>query len=462
MNVVTGRSRTNRTLTTQTGLLGVASWAMVWVAGCASPFDESPRALVAEDFIGRDGSVASAGVGQRGATAGLPANQSGSSDHDTEMTRVWKPVAGLSRGQGFSPDLGPRGAMELSVHTGPPVLAQSQPQDTAAAQRPAGRLVDAKIGDVHGVPIYVSEFFDDAFLARIRAEAPSVADRPKWRGWVREQTQRKLRGQIVDILLRERARSQLTSRQRQGLLGMLERYQSDLQSNALGTRAAADRRLRELTGQSLEEAVRDRENRVLIELELHDVFRRAVVPSAEIQRWYDRLDRESNLFTPNPVIQLRLVRVPKSNQQSIDAVRTQLDDGTSFLDIAASEFNEFRRDDGGLWRADITGPLSEASPFQSSLEPVNELVRQVSPGQWRGPAETEAHLNWVYLDRIEDNTMSLYDAQYYLTNRLRQDRFIEDRDRHIERLKSDVNFVEEEAMIDRLVIAVETMFFPPI
>ncbi|MCA9279063.1 MAG: hypothetical protein H6815_13885 [Phycisphaeraceae bacterium] len=431
--------------------------AAVLFSGCASPFDESPRALVAEDFVGRAPGGTPVPDRPTGATSGLPSNQAGDTVSAEAMTRVWEPIAGLSRGQGFSPDLGPRGAMALTVKAGKPDLPSQQPRNEPI-KREYGRLVDAKVGEVHGEPIFVSTFFDEAFLARVRADAPQ--DRAQWRNHVRLAIASKLRDVITNILLRESARSQLSESQQVGLFAVLRRYQDNLLSSSAGNRVAAENRLRRSYGLTWEEAVKLQEERVLVERELALINRTAIVPSAEIERSYERMNREENTFTPDPVLVLRLIRARKENTDGVAEIEQKLANGEPFEEIAQLNANVYRRAEGGLQRAENAGALTEAKPFAAVLEPVNEVVRTMTLGQWEGPIEVDGYLHWVLLERIEDNSMSLYEAQYYLANKLRLERMSENQRRHIEKLKMDVNFEEEQAMIDRLVIAAEEIFFP--
>ncbi|HIB69093.1 MAG TPA: hypothetical protein EYO33_29405, partial [Phycisphaerales bacterium] len=133
------------------------------------------------------------------------------------------------------------------------------PTQSAARDNGIGslQLLDAKIGDVNGKPVFTSSFFspiEDRLLAE--AQRLSLND---WRASAGRIIAQRLDGIIADELLRAEALAALSPTQRVGLQAFLSNFRNNLLSENLGSSQLAERRILEQEGLTLDEALRQKE-----------------------------------------------------------------------------------------------------------------------------------------------------------------------------------------------------------
>lgn len=444
------------------------SWALrccaatLLVAGLVSCAAQrgSESVLRAEDFVARDAASARGVAEPASGTPGARPPTVGVAQGPA--ARPWTPVARLSRSQGFSPELGPRGAYDLDVtvdrmRVGRPEPGTEQPEwESAEPRTPGARLIDAKVGEINGESVFVSSILDEAMLARIEREAPG--DRPAWRQYVRARVRERLSSRVNDVLLRERARSLLPQEQRQGLFAFLDRVRAAELARAGGSATLANQRLMEREGQSLDEFVARTESVELLNFLFEPLRTRSRVPSVEVEREYERANQRSRVFNPDPVGVYVLALLRAGHESEAARLESMLRAGEPFEKVYQDPSNLYAGDDAGRFRRGIPGDRAQAEIFADDV--INEAARGVDVGGWRGPLKrADGRVVFVHLQSIEDNSMSLYEAQYYLASSLQQRRLDDEVGRLIDELRREANFTDEAVMVEQIALAAERMFF---
>ncbi|MFK7882629.1 MAG: hypothetical protein AB8F26_00410 [Phycisphaerales bacterium] len=309
-------------------------------------------------------------------------------------------------------------------------------------------LIEAKVGDINGKPIYLSSFFEP-IEARLSAEA----DRLRLAGWrntalaiIRE----RLDGVIMDELLRAEALAALSEGQRQGLRSFLTNFRKDALSKNLGSAQLASRR-----GQDLDDAMREKEIETLVGLTLfQEVNKRVNVSWRDIQQRYDR---DIEKYNPPPTAVFRLLRLVTEDQPVIE-MGSRIARGEEFEVLASESSNTHRAADGGLHRAEYDGPYEDAEFFGSDT--LNEKARTLRPGQIAGPFELGRFTCWLKLESIEQETTSLYDAQLAINYELTQERRTETRTEYFNRLFERARVSNRDAMLIELLQIAEERYGP--
>lgn len=320
------------------------------------------------------------------------------------------------------------------------------PAGSSAAPAPTEEpvLIDAKIGDINGKPIYASTFFEP-IGARLQAEADRLRP-PAWERFARQIIRRELDGQIADELLRAEAFSRLSDEQRQGLRAFLVRVREDIVSQSRGSEELTRRRLLEQEGLTPEEKIRQIEELQLVRLALEDeINKRVSVSRRDIEQRYER-DREK--YNPPPTAVFRLISVPKSQADEVTRITTALNDGASFEELAAEQPNVFRRPDAGLYETPYEEPFEKAEFFRAA--PLNEIARELSPGRWTGPHELGSSVYFMRLEEIRQVSISLYEAQIDIERELTRERRQDELERYITRLVERARVADVDQLVERL------------
>ncbi len=335
--------------------------------------------------------------------------------------------------------------------------AAQREYDEAAAmlrQTPAGGaryLVDAKVGDLNGRPIYARAWLEQ-IGDRLRARSAELP-RAQWRAFADNEIAERLRSELKDQLLLAEARASLTPQEKQGLRAFLERFEADVVSGAAGSRTLAERQLAEERGITLEEARREREQLVLIQEQFRrEIASRVQVPWRDIRLVYER---NEEVFNPPPKAVFRQVRVRTADAGAIGQVRAALEAGTPFDEVADLEVNE-RRDPV---ERELTGPFEEESFF--GLDALNEAARGLVPGAWAGPIEAGAFTYWVYLKDVRSEATSLYDAQLIIQDELYSRRLREEETKYLYKLIRRSGMDDFANVVRRLTDVAEVWYYAP-
>ncbi len=316
------------------------------------------------------------------------------------------------------------------------------------------QLIDAKVGDINGRPIYASEFLRP-LEARFIAEAERMPPR-QWMILVSREIRRSLDLMVTDELLRAEALADLNAEQRQGLRAFLENVRQDIISENLGSERLAERRLLESEGKSLEDRMRDEESLTLVRLNLSkEIARRVHISRRDIEQRYER---DFLIYNPPPTATFRLVRAFSDDAEVIDAIRRELANGTPFVEVASGELNSFRREEGGLQQVLVEGTFEETQFF--GAESLNDAARGMSEGQVVGPIEFGTLTGWLLLESIEQESVSFYDAQLKIKEELTIERRQEELDRYINRLIERARVSNLDEIHQRLVQIAVDRFAP--
>ena len=324
----------------------------------------------------------------------------------------------------------------------PPVV--TQPVDRPI---PTGELelLDAKVGDINGHPIYANEFF-----APIRDQLIGEAarlDMGQWQRVAARAIATRLDGIIADELLRAEAIASLSQQQRLGLRAFLQGFRSDLLSQNLGSSELANRRVLEEQGITLDEALRQQEVDTLIRLTLfREINRRVNVSWRDIKQRYER-DLEK--YSPPPTATFRRIRVFNSNADGIAKVNDQLASGVAFEEIAGSDINTFKPEEGGIESFEIDGDYGSTTFY--GIDTLNEKAWSLNPGDWTGPFESGPSTYWLKLERIEQESISLYDAQLAIQREITVERRLEQQQEYLGRLIDRAHFSSRDEILIQLI-----------
>ncbi len=341
-----------------------------------------------------------------------------------------------------------------------PVVVRGRATEQSGAPAPAPappglELVDAKVGDINGRPIFVSSFFEP-IEARLIAEAARL-DRNAWRRLAAEEIiVPRLDGLIADELLRAEALAALSPAQRQGLRSFLTGFRRDLLSENLGSEQLARRRLEEASGQSLDDTLREKETDTLIRLALaQQINRRINVSWRDIRQRYER---DQNVYNPPPTARFRMIRVPTAQADDVARIAGRLAAGEPFEQVAQDPANGYERAQGGLYERAFTGPFEQAEFFGAAA--LNERARALSPGQSSGAFEVGSSTTWLWLEGIEQTSTSLYDAQLRISQELTLERRRREQEAYLNRLIERARVSNRDEMLMRLLSIAEERYGP--
>lgn len=373
--------------------------------------DSQPRtALSAKDFASENG----------GANAEAPPSSG--------------PVAGSGPGYTVTrtgPFSAREGVFDVVSAPGQPVLATS----ASPSEEPV--LIDAKVGDINGRPVFITDFFQ-SMDARLKTEAKNATDADAFLKVARVEIFRKLDDIINDELLQAEARASLTPEEKQGFRYWVQSLQSDYLSRNYSSRTMAEQRLAEgQEASSLEQWTRKREERELILLQLRSqVLKNVHVPFREVEQYYDRKYDE---FNPPPTHNFRVISVSKREQETIDSIKKDLEGGADFAEVAGRPSNLFRAKEGGMYvpppapkpdpKAAAGSPAPEPKYFE--VPSLNDAAKGLTAGEWTGPIDTGSTVAFLKHEETQKPSTSLYDAQASIEQTLRNEKAKEMMDKYI-------------------------------
>jgi hypothetical protein len=312
-------------------------------------------------------------------------------------------------------------------------------------------LIDAKLGEINGRPVRAEEVFarmGDRLHQEARQEGMT---RARWLRQAREHIYGHLFQLLQDELLQAEALASLRPEQRMGLRYFVQEMSENKRREAGGSRAAAERRLREETEhQTLQHAAREREAKLLVEHQLRERIRHRVrVSWKDVQLYYER---NSDLYNPPSTARFRMIRVPASNSEGVQKVQESLESGIPFATVAATAENTYQRERGGL-RPEVkfTGNYATA---EMDLPGMLEAAQRLRPGEWtRQPVEYQGDKRWLYLESIQSTSRPLSnpDVQREIADLLTQSGFEAELALYIMRLQERASYTDLEEMTQRLV-----------
>jgi hypothetical protein len=344
----------------------------------------------------------------------------------------------------------------------PSQVAQAQPGEVTAdvgspprtdSSAPLGGevLIDAKIGDINNRALYASDFLEP-MEAALRAKALELmkaakgdtrAVRAAWESYAQEQVGGRLVAFIRDEIFRAEGMSSLKPEQREGLSGYISKLRDEEIRRNDGSLAKTDEEVSRLTGgKSLDEYMRTREQTELIRFQLfQQIDRKIQVAWRDIKLQYEQ---NHERYNPNPTAYLRMIIVSAKDAEGIKTIEDALAAGEDFETVASRSVNLFNRDKGGLIASQFAGPITDAT--LTNFKPVNAVAVTLSPGTRAGPIDNGSTKAWVRFERIEQPSVSLYDAQLGIENELfsqRQERAIQ---QYLQKLQGRASLSDVETM----------------
>lgn len=332
-------------------------------------------------------------------------------------------------------------------------------------------MVDAKIGEVNGRAILLSELVVEYNLgARLEALAERVQrerrPREAWVGEARRVVGEQLMALLTDELLMAEGRASLSEPQRQGLRAFIAERQEDIRRvQGAGSRVEAQRQLAE-AGTSEREILRREESRVLIMYQLEQKIESRVRVS-----WKDiRLHYERNFerYNPPPTARLRMIRVAGSDEAGVARVSARLAGGESFAAVAHDSANVFRAEEGGALPEVPLRELRESGAFPRGgrLEVLNAAVRELMPGEVAGPIEVGRgpgrEVAWVTVEEVVEVRRPLSDreVQLEIVQEIQREREVRERDAYIRRLMDRASYTSMDEMVERVISIVGERVWP--
>lgn len=333
----------------------------------------------------------------------------------------------------------PSGSRSFRVVPGEPLVLSDVGE---AMERP--QLLDAKVGDVNGRPVFVSSFLGP-LEGRLLADAEKMG-REEWMRSAAGIIQSEMRSLITDELLRAEALSRLSTDQKAGLRRFLDDVRRNLLSQNRGSQQLAEDRLRREQGLSQEEFLKQREDRTLVRFTLQEEIQDRINVS-----WRDivrRYARDEVKYNPTPRARFYILRVDADDEAARSAVGGDLASGTPFADLAASDLNTWTIDEGGARDVELEGAIADVELF--GVPELNEPARTLREGGVVGPIEFGSSVVWIHLDSVSSESTSLYDAQLTISDQIRNERTAQELERYIDRLLGRASMSDVDSMMVRL------------
>ncbi|MHC5022660.1 MAG: hypothetical protein ACYTGG_01945 [Planctomycetota bacterium] len=345
--------------------------------------------------------------------------------------------------------------LDLGGPVGEGVVGPDRPIPLQASNMPAAEplpmepgeavIIDRMVGQINGRPVYADAFFEE-IEDELRAKAEELPP-AEYAQEVAEIVSDHLREEVLNALYLAEAESRLTPPQQQGLLGMLGQVRERIVAGHRGSSILASETLESEQEMSLEEAVSDWKERMLIYNLLNEnVLGRVIVSWRDIEREYERRARE---FNPAPKIVLARIRLNTARAaEQIAAIKQRLEDGETFEAVATS----VGQWEDGRWQSFALGPEG-ISGIQLN-DRMRTRLESLEVGQTTDAFELGSSTWWIHYTALEqDEGRSLYDAdvQRALDAEIRARRLAEEQARYIRSLLEQGIFDELDAMAARLI-----------
>ncbi|MEE9405574.1 MAG: peptidyl-prolyl cis-trans isomerase [Algisphaera sp.] len=310
-----------------------------------------------------------------------------------------------------------------------------------------GTLVAGLVGQIAGRPIYAHRVLEplEAELAHLgQRQSRSV-----FRKQARELILRRIQGLVQDRLYLNEAERSLTPRERQNLdtFAMLQRREL-VRRHGRGSEMLADRTLRAETGRTLEQTLRDNRDLLIV----GTYRRREIEPLINVtRRDVERYYRDHNAqFNPPDTRTVRVIYTMR--QANAEAVKTQLETGSRFVDVAADPALNGNR--GGATLLTVEGDQS----FGPEVAPALAVLEE---GAWMGPVFTPASRRYYF---IEVEALTRGDKQPLAEAQIEIERILRDQQRErlsrqgFDKLRRTASVTQEQQMADAVTRIAEARF----
>ncbi len=363
------------------------------------------------------------------------------------------------------------GLLDVVAQPGPPSKDVGGPEPVAVGK---AVLVDEKIGDVNGRPIFASTILDpmanrlsqkviefqgraakENGLVQIEQRAYMKQKVPKlpWREAWMVDTQyviyERLNSFIEDELLRAEAVASFTPDQKKGFFAFMDGLSDQLQRENGGTRSGANQHLQDKGG--LDQYLKDKEEEELIRFQLYQKLQRRInISWRDVQLEYDRqvASREANRR-----VMIALIQVKADNAENIKSVTDALAAGRPFKEVASEPYNLNHPEKGG-----VEEKVPGLEYYANSLNVPAQLLQV---GATAGPVAVGPYMYWLHREADTPPPIGpLYLEQAKIERNLWQLKFGIARLNYINRLKARTTMTSESEMVERLVHIAEERFLP--
>jgi hypothetical protein len=439
------------------GLPAAALAAAIALAGCSSSSNttaqKSGGRLTAADFS-PDAAHEPAAISTPSTPAALPTAQTQPPPPPAPPDKPAKPSPEVT-----GPIAASEGILDVTAVPGEP----QKPIGPMPDQVGPAVLVDEKVGDINGRPVFASKFFEE-MADHLRANAAEYArqgyvmvevdaDHPHvkatWREAAKFEIDRKLLSEVVDELLRAEAIAGFTPEQKHGFLAYMESISKKMESENMGSRSAANQKLQSQGG--LEQYLKSREEMELVNYQLELKLRRRInISWREIRLEYAR---ELEEWEAKRTIPFRLVDIRADDKAGIEKFKQGLAAGTPFKDLASEPYNLNKPETGGLeainpHKPEFFGPELDAA------------AKGLAEGETVGPIANGRYLAWLHREPDPPHLPPLYSAQTEIQNTLWKKRFTAERNRYLEHLRGKTTMTSLDEMSQRLLEIAQERYFP--
>jgi len=311
-------------------------------------------------------------------------------------------------------------------------------------------LVDAKVGDLNGEPIFANEWLTP--LSGRLSAASAELELEEWRLFAGNLIRDRLAGELKDQLLYAEIQSELSAAEKAGLSQVIRNARREQVRRSGGSETVAGRRLQDANDQTLDSFLRDRERQILVaEKYRREIDDKVQVSQRDIKLFYERNRDE---FNPPPIATIYRIRVSTSKSDAIAEIKRRLAAGEAFEEAATIEANSMGEISS---ERSIVGPYEEFEFY--SVEPLDAAAKSLAVGRVAGPIEHGSSTSWLYLSKLEDRSVSLYDAQLLIENQLKTSQRRELEQRYIFRLIRRAGLAEFDEIVANLTQIAERWYY---
>jgi len=317
----------------------------------------------------------------------------------------------------------------------------------APAEDASPVLIDEMVGEINGRPIFATEFLDGVG-ARLRQLPVEFQDqigraptREEWKVAAAAIIGEALSAIIEnELVTAEGYRALPEEVQQAGLRRLFEAMRADQISLLGGSSAAADRTIRQEEGVTTDELLKRETDERVIQNYFAQLGAGLSVSLRDLKREYKRRETE---FNPPPTAVFLWIRIPDSDEAAYERISQGIEAGEAFEVLARDEASMFA-DSAGVQRREFEGEFAEVKFFRGPIEPLNEVLTSMKPGDVAGPIHLAGSMHWLCLVDVVRVSQSFYDAQVQLETEIKEREFYERLDERLRRLRERAGISQEQ------------------
>jgi len=333
----------------------------------------------------------------------------------------------------------PEAKKEFDKLQPPTIVATAAPKDGNTI------TVNAMIGQINGRAIYASTVLEP-LEGQLRAWAGTLPQR-EFRGAAAKLVGERLYQIVFDTLFLGEAERHLSEEERFGLKVNLRMNREELvRRYGAGSEPRADEEMKKKTSKGLEETLNNIRQSMLIRKYQDDVILpKITVSRRDVERFYfDAANYDK--YNPKPGRKIRQMRT--DGEVAAGEIDKQLAAGKSFAEVAATRFNQFNRDSGGLM------VLKDAKDKEIEFiegekvfgpAPLNDALLKLAAGQ-HSPriAVTTSGKDtyyWLFVEALsEGKRVPLREAQLQIEQQIRGVQYVMLEQRYRKKLFEDAGY----------------------